>query len=213
MHPQKTALKGNSTTEGDPLLSAKRKAPAFQFYANDYASDNKLAQVSLSAQGLWVRMLCAMWVSDRQGYLVSTSAGAAPSLSAIAVTCRTTEAEALKGIKELEANEVLSRTKEGVIYSRRMLRDIEIKKAAILAGKTGGNPLLSRHKPLNGTHNGTVNGHPKEGVKGGVNSEKAPSSSTSSSPSVLINPQAPLKGGRRSRVAVSRDEHGRGFFA
>lgn len=209
MHHKNKAPKGDQNAEGNPLLSSKRKAPAFQFYANDYASDNKLAQVSLSAQGLWVRMLCAMWVSDRQGYLVFTSAGKAPSVSQIAITCRSTEAETEKALKELEAYEVFSRTEEGVIYSRRMLRDIEFKKQAIASGKTGGNPLLKHHKTLNGNHNGKVNGHSLEGVKGGVNS-KTPSS-TSTSPSGIYNPQAPLKGGRRSKVSVSKEEHRRGF--
>ena len=205
MHHKNKAPKGDKNTEGNPLLSSKRKAPAFQFFANDYASDNKLAQVSLSAQGLWVRLLCAMWVSDRQGYLVSTSSGKAPSLSQIAITCRSTEAETEKALKELEENEVFSRTEDGVIYSRRILRDLEFKKQAYESGKTGGNPYLKRFKTINGTHNGTH----QEGVKGGVNPKTA--YSTSSSPSGIYNPQAPLKGGRRSKVTVSKDEHRRGF--
>ena len=209
MHHKNKAPKGTPNAEGNPLLSSKRKAPAFQFFANDYASDNKVAQVSLSAQGLWVRLLCAMWVSDRQGYLVSTSSGKAPSLSQIAITCRSTEAETEKALKELEENEVFSRTEEGVIYSRRMLRDIEFKKQAYEAGKTGGNPYLKRFKTVNGTHNGAINGTHQEGVKGGVNLKTA--SSTSSSPSGIYNPQAPLKGGRRSKVSVSKEEHRRGF--
>jgi hypothetical protein len=209
MHHKNKAPKGEQNAEGNPLLSPKRKAPAFFLYANDYASDNKLAQVSLAAQGLWVRMLCAMWVSDRQGYLVSTSSGKAPSIATIAITCRSSEAETEKLIKELEANEVFSRTEEGVIYSRRMLRDIEFKKQAIASGKTGGNPLLKAHKTINGNHNGTVNGYSTKGVKGRVNSKNA--LSTSISPSGLYNPQAPLKGGRRSKVTVSKEEHGRGF--
>jgi len=209
MHHKNKAPKGTQNTETNPLPSSKRKAPAFQFFANDYASDNKLAQVSLSAQGLWVRLLCAMWVSDRQGYLVSTSSGKAPSLSQIAITCRSTEAETEKALKELEENEVFSRTEEGVIYSRRILRDLEFKKQSNEWGKTGGNPYLKRLKTFNGTHNGAVNGTNQEGVKGGVN-PKTPSS-TSSSPSGIYNPQAPLKGGRRSKVTVSKDEHRRGF--
>ena len=205
MHHKNKAPEGDKNTEGHPLLSSKRKAPAFQFFANDYAADDKLAHVSLSAQGLWVRLLCAMWVSDRQGYLVSNSSGKAPNLSWIAITCRSTEAETEKALKELEENEVFSRTEDGVIYSRRILRDLEFKKQAYESGKTGGNPYLKRFKTVNGTHNGTH----QQGVKGGVNPKTA--SSTSSSPSGIYNPQAPLKGGRRSKVTVSKDEHRRGF--
>lgn len=211
MHPKNKAPQGQVNSEGNPLLSLKRKAPAFQFYANDWLADSQLVQVSLSARGLWIELLCRMWVSDKQGYLILSSDGTAPILYEIAKACRSTEAETEKALKELERYNIFSKTSDGVIYSRRMLRDIELRKAAIEAGKTGGNPLLSRHKTLNGSHNGMVNGHHTEGVKGGVNSKNSSSSSSSPSPSGLNNPLAPLKGGRRSRVAVSPADHKRGF--
>jgi hypothetical protein len=120
----------------------KRKNSAFQFCANDYASDNKLALVSFAAQGLWIRMLCAMWVSDRQGYMVNDSSGKPATIAAIAVMCRCNEADAQKWIKELEDKEVFSRTPEGVIYSRRMVRDLLATEKAVQSGRKGGNPRL-----------------------------------------------------------------------
>jgi len=209
MHHKNKAPKGTPQTETNPLLSSKRKAPAFQFYANDWLADSQLGQVSPLARGLWIDLLCRMWVSDRQGYLILSSDGTAPTLSEIAKACRSTEAEAEKGLKELERYNIFSKTAEGVIYSRRMLRTIEERKAAIATGKAGGNPWL---KGLNGSKGGVkapLNGHSHSGVNGTLET-KTPSS-TSSSPSGIYNPQAPLKGGRRSKVTVSKDEHRRGF--
>lgn len=209
MHHKNKAPRGIQNTEGNPLPSTKRKAPAFQFYANDWLADTQLGRVSLLAHGLWINLLCRMWVSDKQGYLIGDCEGTPASLSQIAKDCRCTVEEAEKGIKELERHNIFSKTAEGVIYSRRMIRDIEFKKQAYESGKTGGNPILKRFKTVNGTHNGAINGNHQEGVKGGVNPKTAPSTSTS--PSGIYNPQAPLKGGRRSKVSVSREEHRRGF--
>lgn len=209
MHHKNKAPKGTPNAEGNPLLSSKRKAPAFQFYANDWLADSQLGQVSPLARGLWIDLLSRMWVSDKQGYLILSSDGTAPTLSEIAKACRSTEAEAEKGLKELERYNIFSKTAEGVIYSRRMLRTIEERKAAIASGKSGGNPWLKR---LNGSKGGVkppLNGHHNGGVNGTLET-KTPSS-TSSSPSGIYNPQAPLKGGRRSKVTVSREEHRRGF--
>jgi len=150
-----------------------------------------------------------MWVSDKQGYLILSSDGTAPTLSEIAKACRSTEAEAEKGLKELERYNIYSKTAEGVIYSRRMLRIIEERKAAVETGKAGGNPWLKSLKGYNGGVKAPLKGHANGTLNGGLE-HKTPSS-TSTSPSVLINPQAPLKGGRRSKVTVSKDEHRRGF--
>ena len=209
MHHKNKAPKGTPNAESNPLLSSKRKAPAFQFYANDWLADTQLGRVSLLAHGLWINLLCRMWVSDRQGYLIGDSEGAAPSVSQIAKDCRCTVEEAEKGLKELERHNIFSRTEEGVIYSRRMLRTIEERKAAIASGKAGGNPWLKRINGSKGGVNPTLNGHSKAGVNGSLET-KTPSS-TSSSPSGIYNPLAPLKGGRRSKVSVSKEEHRRGF--
>ena len=209
MHHKNKAPKGTTNAESNPLLSPKGKAPAFQLYANDWLADSQLGQVSPLARGLWIDLLCRMWVSDRQGYLILSSDGTAPTLSEIAKACRSTEAETEKGLKELERYNIFSKTAEGVIYSRRMLRIIEQKKADRAAGKLGGNPWL---KGLNGSKGGVkppLNGHSHSGVNGTLG-QKTPSSS-SSSPAGIYNPQAPLKGVRRSRVTVSKDEHRRGF--
>lgn len=209
MHPQNKGPKNTPSKGDNPSLLSKRKAPAFQFYATDWLADTQLGQVSPLARGLWIDLLSRMWVSDKQGFLILSSDGTAPTLSEIAKACRSTEAETEKGLKELERYNIFSKTAEGVIYSRRMLRIIEEKKAAQETGKTGGNPWLKTLKGYNGGVKAPLKAHPNGTLNGGLD-HKSPSSA-STSPSVLNNPLAPLKGGRRSKVTVSKDEHRRGF--
>ena len=48
------------------------KAPAFQFYARDWLCDPELSQVSHTVKGVWIDMLCWMWLADERGVLNGT---------------------------------------------------------------------------------------------------------------------------------------------
>lgn len=48
------------------------KAPAFQFYVKDWLCDTKLKMASFSTKGIWIDLLCYMWVNDIKGELIST---------------------------------------------------------------------------------------------------------------------------------------------
>jgi hypothetical protein len=97
------------------------KRPSFQFYPGDWVRDN-VAGCSLSAQGLWLRMMVVMHDSERYGYLSIN--GKAISDELLARKCGTTLAEYRVLMAELDAAGVPSRTpQEGLIYSRRMVRD------------------------------------------------------------------------------------------
>jgi len=209
MHPKNKPQQGTTNTEGQPLLSPKRKAPSFQFYANDWLADTQLGRVSLAAHGLWINMLCRMWVSDKQGYLIGDSEGTAPSVSQIARDCRCTVEEAEKGLKELERNNIFSRTADGVIYSRRMLRSIEERNAAAESGRSGGNPWLKRLKASKEGVNPTLNPPLNQPLNGGGKQEtkkdphhrpKAPET-------------APRKKGRMPKVSLTSEQHRKGFFS
>jgi uncharacterized protein YdaU (DUF1376 family) len=41
---------------------AKQKAPAFQFYAGDYLSDQRIMLMSLEARGAYIQLLCHQWL-------------------------------------------------------------------------------------------------------------------------------------------------------
>lgn len=97
------------------------KLPAIQFYPGDWLRD-PVAGCSLQAQGLWLRMMFLMHDSDRYGYL-SCNGVAIPS-EAITRRC---SCDSLRQyttlLAELSAAGVPSKTTDGIIFSRRMVKD------------------------------------------------------------------------------------------
>lgn len=53
--------------EGQPLKGEPGKAPAFQFYAKDWVSDEELRLASLSTRGIWIDILCYIFLSKKGG--------------------------------------------------------------------------------------------------------------------------------------------------
>ena len=113
-----------------------------KFWWQDYESDMALRLVSLSAQGLWMRMLCVMHRATPYGHLrLHTQPMTTGQLSRLVGA---SESVAKKLLAELEAENVFSRTAEGVIYCRRMIRDKEFSDGMKEIGKGGGNPEIIR---------------------------------------------------------------------
>ena len=111
-----------------------------KFYGSDWRSDAGLRLCSLAARGLWIEIIALMMDAEPFGHLVINGKPAtAKTLAAVISAPEKTVAAALA---ELEANGVFSKTDEGVIYSRRMLRDLTKQKEARENGRRGGNPAL-----------------------------------------------------------------------
>lgn len=128
------------------------KLPAIQFYPGDWLRDD-IAGCSLAAQGLWLRMMFLMHDSDRYGYLAKNGVPIPPASAAL--RCGTNLEQYTTLLAELDLHGVPSRTDDGIIYSRRMVRDAKAREEGKRFGKLGGNPALT---------------HPhKRGVKGGDN--------------------------------------------
>lgn len=121
-----------------------------KFWWQDYEGDDALRLCSLAAQGLWMRMLCAMHRGTPYGHISVN--GAPPTERQLALMVSATEREVAKLVPELEQAGVLSRSADGLIFSRRMVRDKAITDKAREDGKTGGNPVLKQKgltPPLN----------------------------------------------------------------
>lgn len=99
------------------------KLPWFPFYPADWLSDG-VAGCSLAARGLWIHLLCIMHLGPNYGYLSDTK-GQPISPDSLARRCGCTFEEFNTLLAELEAAGVPSRKPEGVIFSRRMVRDAE----------------------------------------------------------------------------------------
>jgi hypothetical protein len=114
-----------------------------KFWWQDYESDDALRLCSLAAQGLWMRMLCAMHRATPYGHLLVN--GAIPNGRQMSIMLCATEREIAKLVPELEQAGVLSRNDAGAIYSRRMVRDKAMSEEGAANGRRGGNPALRQN--------------------------------------------------------------------
>lgn len=163
-----------------------------KFWWADYEGDDALRVVSLAAQGLWMRMLCAMHKGTPYGHL--TINGKQPTTRQIALMASTTEREAAKLITELEEAGVFSRADDGTIFNRRMVRDKAVSEKAREDGKRGGNPAL-KPEPTGGVNPPDKGGaYTLEAEAEAEAEERTPLSGGSASPSAP--PPRPANGCR-----------------
>ena len=160
-----------------------------KFYWSDWESDHNLKLCSLAAQGLWMRCLCICAKADAPGYLIL--GGKALDPKSVAKVSGVSIKIATKLLAELEDNNVFSRNKDGVVYSRRMVRDGRKSGQAREHGKLGGNPLLG---------GGGVNPPHKPGDNPGVNPPLKPGLN----PRVKARDNPPLKPRVKAEVKASR---------
>lgn len=150
------------------------KRPAFQFYPADWRKDAALQSCSLAAQGLWINALCIAHECEPYGHLTINGQPMTPAQLGRLVGASAKEAAAL--VDELVVAGVASKTDGGALYSRRMVRDEDLRTRRAEGGKAG-----SEHG-AKGAEHGSKGGRPPKGR--GVSEpplEPPPSSSSSSS--------------------------------
>jgi hypothetical protein len=103
------------------MTNEQTKLPAMQFYCGDWIRDS-VSGCSLASQGLWLRLMLLMHDSPVYGELRLPNGNPMPKEFA-ARRCGCTEAEFTEAFGELEAVGVPSIGDDGLIYSRRMMRD------------------------------------------------------------------------------------------
>lgn len=111
------------------------KRPASQYYWGDWRRDTALQSCSLTARGLWHEMNCLMHDCEPYGHLTVGNASMQPAQLARLVGVTSRECAAL--LDELEAAGVFSRTDDGVIFSRRMVRDEDLRNRRASGGGAG----------------------------------------------------------------------------
>lgn len=111
-----------------------------KFYWSDWLADEQLAQCSLAAQGLWMRMLCIAAKSDPVGYVAVNGAPLKADGIARIVGGDIEEVERL--LAELLDWGVYSVDRRGCIYNRRMIKEDKREIIARSNGARGGNPSL-----------------------------------------------------------------------
>ena len=114
--------------------------PSFQWYPSDWMNDLKLRSVSVAARGLWVDMLCIMHQGEPYGHM-KVNHKVIPKVN-LAHASRLTIEVVDELLRELQEYGVLSIDDDGAYFSRRMVRDEEIRQARAAGGVKGGNPNL-----------------------------------------------------------------------
>lgn len=177
-------------------MSAPKSHRWSKFWWQDYERDPALRSCSLSAQGLWMRMLCFMHEGEPYGHL--TVNNRAPDTKRLAAMIGKSEREVSGGVAELEEAGVFSRNEAGIIYSRRLVRDKEVSDEGREYGSRGGNPSLKPAKtPM-------VNGGGNQGgltpqITEGLNLQEAEAEERKKNP-----PKPPLPGGAEPQAARSK---------
>jgi hypothetical protein len=101
--------------------------PWGKFWWKDWLTDPALSVCSLAAQGLWMRMLCIMSMSDPPGHLIIPPTTRHESeAKQVARMCLADARQVRALLGELETRRVFSRDEAGSIISRRMIRDAEL---------------------------------------------------------------------------------------
>jgi hypothetical protein len=148
-----------------------------KFCWQDWQKDVALRSCSLGARGFWLECLAAMHGGDPVGHLTFNGKPATLKQMAVNANCRVADAKRFHD--ELEEAGVFSRSENGTIFCRRMVRDAQEAEIARENGKKGGNPSLRGvNPPLNGSDNGEVKAKNLE-----VESEKESKSPRRSPPS------------------------------
>lgn len=155
------------------------KRPSFQFYPSDWLRDTALRTCSVGARGLWIDMICYMHQGSPYGYLKVNQKVILSSN--LATMCGATLDIVDGWLKELESAGVFSIDESGAIYSRRMIRDEEIRNSRALGGKLGGNPALINAHKVNHKVVDKVNQNPTPSSA----SSSSSSSSTSTSKTIV----------------------------
>lgn len=133
--------------------------PWMKFYTSDWRSDPALRMCSLAARGLWIEMICVMHEAKPYGHLLINGHSLTDAQLAVQLGAPPDQITALLG--ELEMAGVFSRTRAGVIYSRKMASWAKKSATARKNGQKGGNPNLSKERRISASDNPPLNGGDK----------------------------------------------------
>jgi len=128
--------------------------PWLKFYPTDWRSDPRLRMCGIAARGLWIEMIALMHEAVPYGHLIVS--GHSPTDAQLAVLAGMPSAQVPELLGELESAGVFSRTREGVIYSRKLTRMAKKAATARKNGKNGGNPNLGKEREILASDNPQV---------------------------------------------------------
>lgn len=167
------------------------KRPAFQFYPADWRKDMALQSCSVAARGLWMDCLCIAHECEPYGHLTVNGNAMTPAQIGRHTGLTARECQAL--LDELDQAGVLSRTEQGVIFSRRMVRDEASREQRAEIGRQNGAKGAAFGSL--GAEHGKKGGRPRTSNPGDEPAQKPPQnphpSSSSSASAIPSGANAP----------------------
>lgn len=122
------------------------KLPALQFYVGDWRKDPGVQSLDYETRGIWLEILCIMHESEDRGKLMLN--GKPMPMEALCRLLGLDNQNLTKALtKILEYGVASIDSNSQIIFSRRMVRDEDIRKTRKECGKLGGNPNLVNQKP------------------------------------------------------------------
>ena len=115
-------------------MSTDGKAPGFWFYTADYQLDTQ--ELSLAAQGLWMRMLCWMHENEAHRGFLELPTGEPMTIADIARRAGKPFKQIHRCITELQRCGIFNTGNRSCIYNRRMAAECEISAKRQAAAKT-----------------------------------------------------------------------------
>lgn len=180
------------------------KRPAFQFYPGDYLRDLALRTCSVGARGVWWDMVCLMHDGTPYGHLRVNAKDILPPTLARIVGVPLPELEGY--LAELEESGVFARTAAGTIYSRRMVRDEEIRQARAAGGvKSLQHPNVQKPKRVKDT----LEGYPST-PSSAASLPPSPAVASASPSAEPLTPLPPADGAVAPGVALTLHRNGNG---
>lgn len=116
------------------------KLPALHFYPGDWKKDLGVQALEFFDRQVWFEMLLLMHDSEERGVLLVN--GKPPNEEALARLIGLDKQILSKSLANIKDNGVCGVRDDGAFFSRRMVRDEEIRQKRVIAGSMGGNPIL-----------------------------------------------------------------------
>lgn len=121
------------------------KLPSMQFYPGDWRKDPGVQSLDYETRGIWFEILLLMFESSERGYLLLN--GKPMPEDALCRFLGLDKQKTTTTLTNLLNYGVISKDNRGAFFSRRMVRDEEIRAIRSKAGSLGGNPNLVKQNP------------------------------------------------------------------
>lgn len=129
-------------------MPKKYDLPAMPFYVGDWLKCPEVRALPPDYRGLWFDLICFMWESTERGVMVKPNGKPYGDSEIVRMVGLDNQNSGI-WLTYLLDNEVCSRRLDGAIFSKRMVKDEELRALRREMGKKGGNPHLLVNHTLN----------------------------------------------------------------